>query len=78
MSTANEPRTRALPPATRADGFLLIGMIVAAAVVWFPTSAIAIALPTLQDEFDTSLSELALIPVAYMLALPASSPSSGG
>lgn len=33
-----------MPPATRADGLVLLGMILAAAIVWFPTSAIGMLL----------------------------------
>lgn len=52
-------------------------MVLSAAITWFPTSAISIALPTLRDEFDASLTELAWIPTVYMLVFAAMLPLVG-
>ncbi|MEM8621673.1 MAG: MFS transporter [Actinomycetota bacterium] len=59
----------------RRRGFL--ALVIGGAIIWFPASAIAIALPALQDEFDASLSQLAWLPTTYMLVFAALVPIVG-
>ena len=49
----------------------LIAALVASFLAWFPTTAIAIALPTMHAELGTSIAGLAWIPNAYLLSLAA-------
>ncbi|MEM9517568.1 MAG: MFS transporter [Actinomycetota bacterium] len=65
------------PPATARERRGYVSLVIGGAVIWFPGSAIAIALPELQDEFGASLSELAWLPTIYMLVFAAFVPIVG-
>ncbi len=65
------------PPDTARARRGFLSLAIGGAIIWFPASAIAIALPELQDEFDASLSELAWLPTIYMLVFAALVPAVG-
>ncbi len=65
------------PPTAARDRRGYLSLVIGGAVIWFPGSAVAIALPKLQDEFDASLSELTWLPTIYMLVFAAFVPIVG-
>ncbi|MEO1055937.1 MAG: MFS transporter [Actinomycetota bacterium] len=65
------------PPTTARGRRGFLSLVIGSVIIWFPGSAIAIALPELQDEFDASLAELTWLPTIYMLVFAAFVPIVG-
>ena len=58
-------------PQSGGGRLVLAAAVCVAALGWFPTTALVIALPTVEAEFGTSVDELGWVPNAYTLAVAA-------
>jgi EmrB/QacA subfamily drug resistance transporter len=74
MSTAAEPRSNALPPEVKK---IAIVVVIGAIMSILDTTIVNVALQTLREDFDTSLTTVQWISTGYLLALATVIPLTG-